>query len=142
MKRFFNKITYIYYDSELHIIRIRLFGYSSPNLYKEAWTQALKIAKDNQCNHWFLDQRECYGITAKDLEWLTDRWYPQSVEEMEQLNLSAKRVNAFLLPLNISGRFLTKITSFHRQDNTPVPHRGNYYFTRENQALSFLAKSA
>lgn len=124
----------------MHIIRIRLFGYSASELYREAWTYALQIAKDNQCNHWYLDQRDCYGISQEDLEWLTERWYPQSVDEMEQLNLSEKRVNAFLLPLNISGRFLTKITSYHREANAPSAHRGNYYFTRENQALRFLAQ--
>lgn len=139
MKSFLNKITYIYYDAKLHVIRIRFFGYSHSELYREAWTNALKIAKDNQCNHWFLDQRDCYGILKEDLEWLTERWYPQSVEEMDRLQLDEKRVNTFLLPLNISSRFLTKITSYHRE-TAPINHWSNYYFTHENQALSFLAQ--
>jgi len=141
VKTFLNKISKIYYDPQLHVIRIRFFGYSDSQLYREAWTNALQIAKENHCNHWFLDQRDCYGITKQDLEWLTERWYPQSVEEMEQLNLREKRVNTFLLPLNITSSFFTKITSYHRRSK-PISHRGNFYFTRENQALLFLAHSA
>lgn len=141
MNNFFNKIAKIYYDPQIHVIRIRFFGYSDSKLYREAWTQALKIAKENHCNHWFLDQRDCYGITKCDLEWLTGRWYPQSVEEMDELNLREKRINTFLLPLNITSSFFTKITSYHRQSK-PINHRGNYYFTHETQALQFFLKSA
>lgn len=141
MKIYSNKISKIYYDHQLHVIRIRFAGYSDSPLYREAWTNALQIAKENHCNHWFLDQRNCYGITKQDLEWLTERWYPQSVEEMDRLNLQEKRVNTFLLPLNITSSFFTKITSYHRQTK-PISHRGNFYFTHETQALHFLNQSA
>ena len=77
-KEEFDSIVVVYNEQERFIHMDHIKPSKSEDVVS-AWNYALKIASENQCSKWVINEKN-KSVLPKDQEWLQQDWYSRSLE--------------------------------------------------------------
>lgn len=136
MQTFSNKITDIYYDEKLNILRITYKGFALSGLYRQAVEKTFDIAFENRCIRWLIIQDEFRGVSPNDTQWLAETWSPKIAQKFKEIGIDERRKTAIVKAGDIFTDYIARRVADDLQSEEE-----NRIFDNEEAALKWLLAS-
>lgn len=124
------------YNSCIDAVTLTLLGFHTSKNYREAWNQALKLAKRHSSTKWLINLTHFRGSYNRDLEWSFGEWFEKASWDLKLAGANEDCRAAILLSDDMVTEYIIKscldsTQSLRKQDCITL-------FKNEREAKQYL----